>query len=272
MGLLDGKVALITGAGGVIGADTARLLAQEGARLVLTDLGTSRIDDVVSGLKDAGHEAVALAGDIASEELAESLVSLAMSTYGRLDILDNNAGPTHLSAQDGELVNTTRELWETSTSINVTAPMLLCKHALPAMINGGGGSIVNISSGQSLRGDIRNTAYAAGKGALNALTRHIAVQYGPQGVRCNAIAPGLIVGEDRLSQFPVPVKEMFESNCSIQRLGRPGDISNAVLYLVSDLSSYVTGQVITVDGGITKQLSTVAPSRTMALAPINTKG
>lgn len=188
MGRLDGKGALIAGAGGVIGADTAGLFAEErGVSRGLTDLSTSRIDDVVSDLKDAGHEAVALVGDIVSEELAESLVSLAMSTYGRLDILDNNAGPTHLSAQDGELVDTTRELWETSTSINVTAPMLLCKHAIPAMINGGGGSVVNISSGQSLRGDIRSTAYAAGKGALNALTRHIAVQYGPQGVRCNAI-------------------------------------------------------------------------------------
>lgn len=271
MGLLEGKVAVITGAGGVIGSDTARLMAQEGARLVLTDLATSRVDEIVGELKDAGYEAVSVVGDITAEETSESLVALAMSTFSRLDILDNNAGATYLSAQDGDLLGTTRELWETSTSINVTAPMLLCKHAVPAMIAGGGGSIVNISSGQSLRGDIRNTAYAAGKGALNSLTQHIAVQYGPRGVRCNAIAPGLIVGDERLASFPAQVKDIFEPNCSIQRLGRPRDISNAVLYLVSDLSSYVTGQVITVDGGITQQLATVGPSRAMALAPINTK-
>lgn len=272
MSLLEGKVAIVTGAGGVIGADTAHVLAQNGARLVLTDLASSRVEEVAAELKDAGHEVAVRVGDITVDETAEDLVTLAMSTFGRLDVLDNNAGATYLSSQDGDLLGTTRELWETSTAINVTAPMLLCRAAVPAMVKGGGGAIVNISSGQSLRGDIRNTAYAAGKGALNSLTRHIAVQYGPQGVRCNAIAPGLILAQERRDHFPVPAREMFESNCSIQRLGEPRDISNAVLYLVSDLSSYVTGQVIAVDGGITDQLSTVGPSRAMSMSPINTKG
>ncbi|ROO88005.1 NAD(P)-dependent dehydrogenase (short-subunit alcohol dehydrogenase family) [Actinocorallia herbida] len=272
MGLVEGKVALITGAGGVIGADTARLLAEEGARLVLTDLPTSRVAEIAAELTGQGHEAIALAGDITDEQTAITLVAGAVEAFGRLDVLDNNAGATYLSGSDGDLLGTTRELWDTSTSINVTAPMMLAKHAVPAMIASGGGSIVNISSAQSLRGDVRNTAYAAGKGALNALTRHIAVQYGPDGIRCNAIAPGLIVGEERLPSFPAPVREMFESNCSVQRLGRPRDISHAVLYLASDLSSYVTGQVLTVDGGITDQLATVGPTRAMALTAISTKG
>lgn len=272
VGLLDGKVAIITGAGGVIGAETARVLAEHGARLVLTDLPSSQVEDVAGELRAAGHEAVARVGDITADGTAEDLVAHAISAFGRLDVLDNNAGATYLSAQDGDLLGTSRELWETSTSINVTGPMLLCRAAVPAMIDGGGGAIVNVSSGQSLRGDLRNTAYAAGKGALNSLTRHIAAQYGPQGVRCNAIAPGLIVAEERQPLFPAPVKEMFESHCSIQRLGVPRDIANAVLYLASDLSSYVTGQVITVDGGITDQLATVGPMRAMAVGAYSTKG
>jgi NAD(P)-dependent dehydrogenase (short-subunit alcohol dehydrogenase family) len=272
VGLLDGKVAIVTGAAGVIGADTSRRLAEQGARVLLTDKDRERLEAVTANLHDTGHEVAAHPADITDEASCRAVVAAALSEFGRLDVLDNNAGATFLSPQDGDLVGTTRELWDLSVSINVTGPMLLCKHAVPAMVESGGGSIVNISSGQSLRGDIRNTAYAAGKGALNALTRHIAVQYGPQGVRCNAVAPGLIVGEQSLPFFPQPVREMFESHCSVQRLGRPEDISHVVVFLSSEQAAYITGQVITVDGGITDQLATVGPSRAMALPPTSSKG
>lgn len=272
MGLLDGKVALITGAGGVIGSDTARLLAEEGARLVLADLPSSPVSDVAEKLRSDGHEAFAHPADLTDEQTVIAVIVAAVRAFGRLDVVDNNAGATYLSNQDGELLESTLELWNESTSVNLTAPMLIAKHAIPVMTDGGGGSIVNISSAQSLRGDIRSTAYAAGKAGLNGLTRHIAVQYGPLGIRCNAIAPGLIISDERLPMFPAEVREMFESNCSIQRLGRPRDISNAVLYLASDLSAYVTGQVLPVDGGITNQLPTVAPARAKSLGAYSTKG
>ena len=184
-------------------------------------------------------------------------------------MLDNNAGATHLSGQDGDLLGMDLDLWQRSAAINVTGPMLLCRAVVPLMIEHGGGSIINISSGQSLSGDIRNTAYAAGKAALNSLTRDIATQYGPQGIRCNAVAPGLIVAEG--APFPEAVRQMMVDNCPVPRLGTPRDISDAVVFLASDRSSYITGQVISVDGGILIHLPTVAPMRAMQVGFTNTK-
>lgn len=272
MGLLDGKVALVTGAAGVIGADTARALAEEGARVVLGDVDGDRLDATVSALSDAGHEVVGHRVDLTDEGSIQGLVKAAVSSFGAVDVLDNNAGATHLSGQDADLLSISPELWAESTAINLTAPMLLCRNVIPLMIERGGGSIINISSGQSLGGDDRNTAYAAGKGGLNSLTRHLAVQYGPKGIRVNAIAPGLIVSEENELKFPAAYKDMFVANLSVQRLGKPADISNAVVFLASDKSAYINGQILSIDGGFSTQLGYVGSSRQLNLAAINTKG
>lgn len=272
MGLLDGKVALVTGAAGVIGADTARALAAEGARVVLADVHEERLERAVSTLKGAGHEVLGHRVDLTDAASISALVEAAVAAFGGIDVLDNNAGATHLSGQDSDLLSISPELWAESTAINLTGPMHLCRNVIPLMIERGGGSIINISSGQSLGGDDRNTAYAAGKGGLNSLTRHLAVQYGPKGVRVNAIAPGLIVSAENEATFPAAYREMFVSNLSVQRLGKPEDISHAVVFLASDRSSYINGQILSIDGGFSTQLGYVGSSRQLNLAAITTKG
>ncbi|MCU1692305.1 MAG: family oxidoreductase [Frankiales bacterium] len=263
MGLLDGKVALVTGAAGGIGSDTSLALAEAGARVVLTDVAAERLEEVTTGLRDKGYDVASVVTDITDEAGVQALVQAAVERFGRIDVLDNNAGATGLASSDRDVVSMDLALWQRSYAINVTGPMLLAKHIVPLMVQNGGGSIINISSGQSLAGDLANTAYAAGKAALNSLTRDLATQYGPQGVRCNAVAPGLIVAEEHLAAFPEAFRDMFVDNCSVPRLGVPRDISNAVVFLASDLAGYITGQVLSVDGGITAHLPTVAPMRAM---------
>ncbi|MCW2608248.1 MAG: family oxidoreductase [Frankiales bacterium] len=271
MGLLDGKVALVTGAAGGIGSDTALALAEAGARVMLTDISAETLEAVTKGLRDKGFDVASAVADITDEAAVQQLVQTTVDRFGRIDVLDNNAGATGLASQDRDVVSMDLGLWQRSQAINVTGPMLLARSIVPLMIEAGGGSIINISSGQSLAGDLANTAYAAGKAALNSLTRDLAVQYGPQGVRCNAVAPGLIVTEEALAKFPAAFKGMFVDNCSVPRLGTPRDISNAVVFLASDLSSYITGQVLSVDGGITAHLPTVAPMRAMQAGWITKK-
>lgn len=261
MGVLDGKVAIVTGAAGAIGSETVRALGEAGARVVMTDLADSRLEEVASGLRASGFDVAHLAADITDEEGVRAVVAVAMERFGRLDVLDNNAGATGQWAKDGDVADLSLEFWNRMIAVNATGPMLLCKHALPHMVAGGGGSVVNISSGQSLSGDTGNFAYAAGKAALNAMTRHIATSYGPRGVRCNAIAAGLIVPPGAEGRLPSEVQDIFVGGCLVERLGTPRDIANAVVFLASDLSAYITGQVIAVDGGFLAHLPTVRDMR-----------
>jgi NAD(P)-dependent dehydrogenase (short-subunit alcohol dehydrogenase family) len=263
MALLDGKVAIVTGAAGGIGSDTSAALAEQGARVVLTDLQEDRLQAVAQELRDKGHEVAAHVADITDEASVRSLVAFAVATFGGIDVVDNNAGATGQTDRDLDVVNMDLEVWERAIGINARGPLLVCKHAIPVMIDGGGGSIINISSGQSLSGDIANTAYSAGKAAVNSLTRDIATVYGPKGVRCNAVLPGLIVPAAAQEHFPAAFKDMFVDNCPVPRLGLPRDISNAVVFLASDLSAYITGQTLSVDGGFSAHLPTVAPMRAL---------
>jgi NAD(P)-dependent dehydrogenase (short-subunit alcohol dehydrogenase family) len=263
MGILDGKVAIVTGAAGGIGSETVTALCEAGARVVLTDLPDTPLDDVRAKLAADGHEVSAKPADITDESSVRDLVAFAADSYGRIDILDNNAGATGFVGRDNNVTDMDVAVWDQIAAINARGPMLMCKHVIPVMISGGGGSVVNISSGQSLIGDLTNLAYASGKAAVNALTRHLATAYGPSGVRVNAIAPGLIVRPGAEDMLPKPIADLFVANCLVPRLGRPRDIADVVVFLASDMAAYVTGQVISVDGGILAHLATVAPMREM---------
>jgi NAD(P)-dependent dehydrogenase (short-subunit alcohol dehydrogenase family) len=261
MSLLTGRVALVTGAAGGIGSETVLALAEAGARVMLTDLHEEPLEQLRAALAGKGHEVAAKTADITDEASVRALVADTVSRYGRIDILDNNAGATGFTDRDRNVTDMDAAVWDQVTAINARGPMLMCKHVIPVMVDGGGGSVINISSGQSLIGDLTNLAYASGKGAVNAMTRHMATAYGPSGVRVNAIAPGLIIhpgGEDRL---PKVIADLFVANCLVPRLGRPRDIADTVVFLASDMSAYITGQVISVDGGILAHLATVAPMR-----------
>lgn len=261
MGLLDGKVALVTGAAGSIGSETALALAEQGARVVLTDLRAPELEAVTDRLKGQGYEVAAKAGDITSEDDIRAVVEFAGQTFGGVDILDNNAGATGFSSRDLDIPDMAVELWDQVQSINARGPMLFCKYVIPSMLARGGGSIINISSGQSLSGDVSNFAYAASKAAVNALTRHLATGYSPKGVRVNAIAAGLIIQPGMEQRLPAHIQDIFLSHCLVPRLGTPRDIANMVVFLASDLSSYVTGQILSVDGGFTAHLPSVADMR-----------
>ena len=261
MGLLEGKVALVTGAAGSIGSETALALAEQGARVVLTDLRAPELQAVTDGLKGQGYDVACHAGDITAEDDIRAVVEFAVEAFGGVDILDNNAGATGFSSRDLDIPDMAVELWDQVQSINARAPMLFCKYAIPSMLERGGGSIINISSGQSLSGDVSNFAYAASKAAVNALTRHMATGYSPQGIRVNAIAAGLIIQPGMEQRLPAHIQKIFLSHCLVPRLGVPRDIANMVVFLASDLSSYVTGQVLSVDGGFTAHLPNVADMR-----------
>lgn len=261
MGLMDGRVALVTGAAGWIGAETVAALCEQGARVVLTDLKADLLHDTVERFRAQGYEVAGRAGDLASEDDVREVVRFAVETFGGLDILDNNAGATGLASQDTEIIDMPTAFWDQVQAVNARGPMLFCKYALPLMLDRGKGVIINISSGQSLSGDISNIAYAAGKGAVNALTRHLATTYGPRGIRVNAIAPGLIVQPGTEGRLPQAIQDLFVAHSLVPRLGKPRDIADMVVYLASDLAAFITGQVISVDGGILAHIPTTVEMR-----------
>ncbi|HEY9581312.1 MAG TPA: SDR family oxidoreductase [Rhizorhapis sp.] len=261
-GSLSGKVAIVTGAGNPhgIGVTTARTLAREGARIVLVDLESTPVHDSAATLKDEGFEVAARAVDISDESQAKALMAFTRDLFGRLDILDNNAA-YHGDVNDGDVLSMTVELWDKIMSVNARGAMLMCKHALPLMIAQGGGSIINISSGTAQGGDFYATAYAASKGAINTFTKYVATQYGAQGIRCNAIAPGIIMTEALLNALDEPAREVFRNHSLTQQLGQPADIAEMVAFLASDKAQFVTGQILGVDGGIFAHIPTAFEAR-----------
>jgi NAD(P)-dependent dehydrogenase (short-subunit alcohol dehydrogenase family) len=257
---LNGRVAIVTGAGGKggIGECTSRLLAEAGARVVLADLASSKLEETAATLIKEGHAVAHFATDISDERSVESLVRFTQQKFGRLDILDNNAA-SQGQAEDREVTSMSVELWDHIMGVNARGAMLMCKHALPAMIAGGGGSIINISSGTSTAGDFYATAYAASKGAVNTLTRYVATQYGAQGIRCNALVLGLIATPVLKAVMPEPLRDIFRDNKLVGRLGEPRDVAEMVVFLASDKSRFITGQLLPVDGGFYAHTPTTQP-------------
>lgn len=250
-GRVAGKVSIITGSASGIGRATARLFAREGARVVVADLDGEGAERVAAELRAAGGEAMAQVVDIASESQVEAMIEATLREFGGLQILHNNAAMTasHEHAQDTDLRTMSLEYWDRSFSVNLRGAMLASKHALPAMIEGGGGAIVNTSTNQSLAGDLSQFAYSAAKAGVNALTRSIATAYGRFGIRCNTVAPGFIATDMTRKSVSPEMEDVIVSSNLVPRAGMPEDLAGAVLYLASDEASFVTGQLISVDGG-----------------------
>lgn len=247
---LQDKVAIITGAASGIGQAMALRFAQEGAKIVIGDLNEEASAKVAKEITDAGGEASIVIGDCATPEGADALVERATSKFGRLDIICNNAG-----ILDGltPCVDTSEELWDTVVRVNMTGPMLLCKRALPLMIEQGGGVILNTSSVAADGGGRGGFAYTASKHGVNGITRSIAWYYGKQGIRCNAIEPGAVMTPMAMSKMPHQggMQAMAPYLPIIQRYGDPKEIANAALFLASDEASYINGSTLKVDGGWT---------------------
>jgi NAD(P)-dependent dehydrogenase (short-subunit alcohol dehydrogenase family) len=243
----DNKVVIITGAQQGIGLETAKHFCANGAKVVMADLPGSIIAESaaqVASLGEVRHCHV----DISSEQSVRSLVEFTLDTFGRLDILDNNAARQGL-AEDDKVLEMDPDLWDSVFAVNGRGTMLMCKHAIGAMLKSGGGSIVNLSSGTSLAGQVYQTAYGCSKAAVNALTMYVATQYGSQGIRCNAIALGLVKTEALAKGMPEVLQQVYTDHKLVPRLGSPKDIAEMVGFLSSDRAQWITGQVYSVDGG-----------------------
>jgi NAD(P)-dependent dehydrogenase (short-subunit alcohol dehydrogenase family) len=252
MGRVQDKVAIVTGSASGIGAATAGVLAGEGAQVVVADLDRDGADAQAARITADGGRAVAIGFDLGDADSIEQLVAETIGRYGKIDVLHNNAAATQLAAtRDGPILAADPEVWDATLRINVRGTVLMIKAVAPHMIERQAGSIINTSSGAGAAGDLGHAAYGASKAAINAITLYAATQFGKQGVRVNAISPGLIeTSASATSGHTGQLHDIMLANHLTPRLGAPLDIANAVLFLASDESTFVTGQIIGVDGGL----------------------
>jgi NAD(P)-dependent dehydrogenase (short-subunit alcohol dehydrogenase family) len=250
---LSSKVCIVTGAGSGIGKATAELFARNGATVVVSDINLSAALATVQAIEDAGAKARAIFTDVCDEAATAALAATTMEEFGRIDVLINNAG---ISAA-GRVHETTVELWDRIMRVNARGIFLVAKAVLPGMIDRGAGVIVNMASIISTTGLPNRAAYAASKGAVLALTRSMQVDYGPLGIRVNALLPGTIFTPLLEPLLKVSFPSEAEALAAIRRrqltdeLGRPEDVAKAALFLASDDAAFAFGTELVVDGGIT---------------------
>ncbi|HEY7666945.1 MAG TPA: SDR family NAD(P)-dependent oxidoreductase [Actinomycetota bacterium] len=250
MGRLDGKVALITGAGSGMGREACAVFASEGARIAGIDLDATSLEATAVLVRDAGGEIASFVADVADEGQVRDAIQAAAARFGALHILYNNAGVLWRDRDLGVL-DTDEAVWDRVMAINLKGIVWVCKHGIPELIRAGGGSVVNVGSVSALLGDtVPQDAYTASKGAVISLTRSLAVQFAAQGVRANCIHPGFIDTPLQTVRTTDPAwVEGARAAIPLGRLGAPRDVVNAALFLASDESAYITGVELVVDGG-----------------------
>jgi NAD(P)-dependent dehydrogenase (short-subunit alcohol dehydrogenase family) len=248
MSRLRGKVAIVTGASAGIGRATAKLFAAEGAKLVAGARREAELGSLVAEIEAVGGTAVVLAGDVRLEDYARALVALAVDRFGQLDIAFNNAGTL---GEGGPSTGVSEAGWSDTLAINLTGSFLGAKHQIPVMVNQGGGSVIFTSTFVGYSFAFSETAaYAASKAGLIGLTQALAAEFGPQGVRVNAVLPGAVETDMYRAANDTAGKQDFITRLhALKRVAQPEEIAHAVLYLASDDASFVTGTASLVDGG-----------------------
>ncbi|MBA4024566.1 MAG: oxidoreductase [Gordonia sp.] len=247
-GLTD-KVVVIAGGATGLGADSAQRLAREGATVVVGDLDGDGAKRTAAAIVDAGGRAVGAQFDISDDDSVKELVAFAVDTYGGIDAVHVNAGDMGSLRKDTNVVDIDLATWDRTIAVNLRGHMLVSRHSIPALLARGGGSIVYTSSIASFTGEPQRPAYAATKAGINALARHVASGWGNDGIRANAITPGLILTDEiRQGADPKMLDGMLRRTRS-PRLGEARDISGMVAYLMSDDGAWINGQVVNVDGG-----------------------
>ncbi|HJT56178.1 MAG TPA: glucose 1-dehydrogenase [Ktedonobacteraceae bacterium] len=247
---LSNKVAIITGSANGMGRAAAELFAREGASVVVTDISAEMGEATVRDIRDAGGQAIFVQANVADENEVKQMVHATIDAFGRVDVLYNNAGI--MPNDDGSVTELTEATWDRILDVNLKSTFLCCKYAIPHMMKQGSGSIINIASFVAFMGcTVPQDAYTASKGGLLALTKSLAVQYGPYGIRCNAICPGPIETPMlRTLWTSEEARNLRLSRIPLGRFGEPNDIIYMALYLASDESSWTTGAWLIVDGGI----------------------
>jgi NAD(P)-dependent dehydrogenase (short-subunit alcohol dehydrogenase family) len=248
---LNGKVAVIAGGATGIGAATSVRLAEEGVRVVVGDIDIATTEALVAKITSAGGKAIAVKFDVSDDASVKNLVDIAVETYGGIDLMHANAADLSLCLTDTDAVDVSLDLWDRTMAVNLRGHLLCTRHAIPALLKRGGGAIVYTSSGAAYVGEPERVAYAVSKSGINALMRHVASRWGKEGIRANAIAPGLVMTDAALENMPKEAQDDILSRGRHVRLGRPSDIASTVALLMSDDGEWINGQVISVDGGIT---------------------
>ena len=249
MSRLAGKIAIVTGASSGIGRETAKLFAAEGAKVVVGARRQAELDSLVAEIKAVGGAAVARAGDVQSEEYAKALVGAAAQEFGGLDIAFNNAG---MVGPTGPTTGVEEKAWSETLAVNLTSAFLGAKHQIPELLKRGGGSIIFTSTfvGHTT-GFPGIAAYATSKSGLIGLTQTLAAEYGPQGIRVNAILPGAVDTPMYHAVNNTPEQQAWITSLhALKRVARPAELARSVLYLASDDSAFVTGTAQLVDGGL----------------------
>jgi NAD(P)-dependent dehydrogenase (short-subunit alcohol dehydrogenase family) len=252
---LEGKVCFVTGGASGMGRVAAAMFSREGARVAVADVNAEACEAAAVGARATAcgsGDAFAVRCDVTREREVRDAIAATVERYGRLDVLYNNAGI--MMAEDHSVVDTEEAVWDRTIAVNLKGIYLCCKHGIPQLIRSGGGSVINIASFVALVGcSVPQDAYTATKGAVIALTKSLAVQFAPQGVRSNAICPGPIetpLLTEWLLKDPEAKRVRLARNPT-GRFGRPEDIVNAGIYLASDESTWTNGAVLVIDGGIT---------------------
>ncbi len=265
---LAGKVAVITGAAGGLGAETARLMAVRGAAVVLAGQTYSRVEALANELRADGHRAHAVDFDLGDEESIRNMIGRAVWTFGQLDILFNNAAEVspETNQRDMDIQSMDTDVWDRVFRVNVRGTMIACREALPLLLATGDGVIISTSSALAEQGHIVQNAYSTSKAALVQMMRNIAASHGPRGIRANVVAPGLTLTPQVAKIFPAAVKTLVEKETLRNRLGEPADIAELVAFLASDAAANINGQLIVSDGGCGSHVPDIAGYRALGAA------
>lgn len=252
---LNGKVVLVTGGAGGIGAETLRLAGERGARLVVADINRDRASSLCEALNNDGFEAMAVEVDLSDETAIKSAVRSVISAFGQIDVLNNNAAliDAAVAAKDSNVAEMDVDLWDRSYAVNVRGAMLMARECMPYLLKTGG-NIINTVSNLALQGHMVQCAYSSSKAALIQLTRSIAASHGRQGIRCNAVAPGMTMTPALKDAFPEDIRKLVEDSTLRDRLGEPDEIAEVIVWLASDAARNINGQVIVADGGLSSHV------------------
>ncbi|OHV06924.1 SDR family NAD(P)-dependent oxidoreductase [Mycobacterium talmoniae] len=256
---LGGRVALVTGAASGIGAASSRALATAGAAVAVTDVDIDAATAVAAAIKQTGGQALALRLDVAEEQQWATAIATVRDQLGPVTVLHSNAADISIFVRDNDLLNLEAEVWDRAFAVAARGSMLAAKHTLPHMIEAGRGSIVYTSSVKGRTGSSTQISYSSAKGAIDSLTRVIATTYGQFGVRCNAVAPGVVDTPAARANVPDELRRQIIDSQLLSRLAEPEDIAHTVVFLASDAAAMITGHTLVVDGGMTEHVPVLSP-------------